>query len=67
MIVGINNDIFRLRNSLPSLHLPMRAAYPSKIPINKSKMDDIAKTMPYIPDTKIEFWTEILTANQQPW
>lgn len=59
-INGLTNDIFCLRNNTNPMIFPTHKAYAEKKPINIKKMDDLKKTMCYIPEEKMEFWSEIL-------
>lgn len=60
-INGLRADCFRLRNTKLDLDLPKVPVYKDKLPINYLKMEDIKKTLTYIPEEKMEFWNEILT------
>ncbi|KAJ8879802.1 hypothetical protein PR048_020410 [Dryococelus australis] len=48
-ITGLTMYTFRLRNAVQLLELPSKKAYTSVLHINNKKVDDIRKTLVYIP------------------
>lgn len=54
-------DSFRLRNAEQPIQTPTRKAYSTVLPINDKKMEDIKKTIVYIPEDKMNFWNPILS------
>lgn len=59
-IGGLTEHEFRLRNTNKLINLPVIRVYENKKPIMKKKMDDIQKTLRYIPETHLQFWNNIL-------
>lgn len=58
-IAGLAKDTFRLRNTVKPLELPSTKACNTVLPINNKKMDDIRRTLVYIPQEKMPFWDQI--------
>lgn len=64
-IAGLVVDSFRLRNAEQPIQTPTRKAYSTVLPINDKKMEDIKKTIVYIPEDKMNFWNPIFFHGQQ--
>lgn len=60
-VAGFITDTFRLRNGEQPIQAPTTKAYASVLPINSKKMEDIRKTLIYIPEDKMDFWNPILS------
>ncbi|XP_072399201.1 uncharacterized protein [Diabrotica undecimpunctata] len=60
-IGGFIMDEFKLRNTVQPIQAPTRRAYSIVLPINNKKIEDLKKTLVYIPEEKINFWNPILS------
>ena len=58
---GLLVDDYRLRNTIPNLQLPDKQAYSGRRPINIRKMEDIKKSLAYVPQEKWGFWNDVIT------